>query len=343
MVGDSKTRRRSSEEGYMLVAVIFLLFLLVLTLSIALPRVREDIQRDRDVETMHRGKQYIRAIQLYYRKFHAYPPNIDALVKTNNIRFLRKRYLDPTTGKDDWKPIQFGQNKLPTAYGFFGQPLAGSTVGGIGLGGGTGLSGTNTPGGNGSPFGGGSSFGGGSNSGSSGSSFGGGSSSAGSTFSLGSSNSSSGANSANGGAAGSGSTSGGNGTDSGSGSSSGTDSGPTGPTFGGAGIIGYSPASPKQSVEVFKKKNHYNEWEFTYNPLADQQMMTGGNTGTIGQPAGGTNNPFGGTSGPGGTQPNGGGMGFGSSGASPTTPTAPTTPAPAPPAPTDPNSPSPQP
>ena len=60
---------------------------------------------------MHRGKQYRRAIQLYYRKFHAYPPNVDALVKTNEIRFLRKKYIDPMTGKDDWKPILYGQNK----------------------------------------------------------------------------------------------------------------------------------------------------------------------------------------------------------------------------------------
>ena len=63
------------------------------------------IQRDRDLETFHRGMQYRRAIQLYYRKFHAYPPNVDALVNTNDIRFLRKKYIDPMTGKDDWKPI----------------------------------------------------------------------------------------------------------------------------------------------------------------------------------------------------------------------------------------------
>src|SRR5580704_6220740 len=87
---------------------------------------------------MHRGKQYTRAIQLYYRKFNAYPPNIDALVKTNNIRFLRKRYIDPVTGKDDWKPILFGQNKAPLALGFFGDPLAGGAtpIAGTGPGGG---------------------------------------------------------------------------------------------------------------------------------------------------------------------------------------------------------------
>ena len=45
-----------------------------------------------------------------------------------------------------------------------------------------------------------------------------------------------------------------------------------GPTFGGAGIVGFAPASPKQSILVYKKKNHYNGWEFTYSPLSDMGM-----------------------------------------------------------------------
>ena len=121
----------------MLIAIFFMA-LLVISLAVAAPNIARSIQRDRDLETFHRGMQYRRAIQLYYRKFHAYPPNVDALVNTNDIRFLRKKYVDPITGKDDWKPIAFGQNKTPTAMGFFGQPLAGnaSTLAGIGPSGG---------------------------------------------------------------------------------------------------------------------------------------------------------------------------------------------------------------
>jgi len=81
-----------------------------------------DIERDREVEMVHRGKQYVRAIKLYYKKFGAYPPNMDALVKTNQIRFLRKRYKDPMTGKDDWRIIHVGENKVP-AMGLFGQTV----------------------------------------------------------------------------------------------------------------------------------------------------------------------------------------------------------------------------
>jgi hypothetical protein len=68
-----------------------------------------------------------------------------------------------------------------------------------------------------------------------------------------------------------------------------------GQTFGGGGIIGFSPNSPKQSILVYKTKNHYNEWEFVYDPLAEQ-MMQGGNSGTIGQPVANPATTFGGSS-----------------------------------------------
>ena len=142
-----RRRVRPSEEGYVLVAVMFMLAILIISLAIAEPIVKKDLQRDREIETMHRGKQYARAIKLYYKKFGAYPPSVDALLKTNEIRFLRKKYIDPTTGKDEWKPIRFGQNKAPTAMGFFGQPIGGSTVAGTGPSGGNGLTGSSTGGG----------------------------------------------------------------------------------------------------------------------------------------------------------------------------------------------------
>jgi type II secretory pathway pseudopilin PulG len=303
---------RPSEEGYVLVAVIFLMVILVISLSVAVPKVREDIQRDRDLETMQRGKQYIRAIQLYYRKFNAYPPNVDALIKTNNVRFLRKKYIDPTTGKDLWKPVLFGQNKTPLAMGFFGQPLAANGIAGIGPGGGSGLAGTMPGSGVASSTGSGL-F----NSGSTTSSTDAGNGANGTSGTSGTSGTDANGNPTSGTGSSTGSTSSSTGTGSsttGTGPASnsgiGSTSNGTGPTFGGAGIIGFSPGSPKQSILVYKKKNHYNEWEFLYSKLADQMIQTGGNTGLIGQPAGGANTPMGGT-------PMGG---------TPTMPTAPTTP-----------------
>ena len=290
----SKRRARPSEEGYVLVAVIFMMAILILSLAVAVPKVRQNIQRDRDEETMERGKQYIRAIQLYYRKFHAYPPNVDALVKTDNIRFLRKKYIDPTTGKDEWKPILFGQNKTPKAMGFFGQPLAGATLAGIGPAGGNinGTSGMNPGGGglfNSTPAT--------------------GATSTSTTTTTGTSDQS--------GTTGSGTTTP-TGTPAAPGPTTagpGTTSNPigSGQTFGGGGIIGFSPQGTKQSILIYKKKNHYNEWEFLYDPIMDQQMMGGSNVNT-GMPNGSNPaNNFGPTTTPAPTNP-------------PTSPTTPTSP-----------------
>jgi len=222
---------KSSEEGYVLLAVMFLLFLLTISLAIALPKMSKEIQRDRDLETMERGKQYIRAIRLYYRKFGAYPPNVDALVKpTNNIRFLRKKYVDPTTGQEDWKPIRLGQNKCPTAMGFFGQPLTGTSIAATGSSSSDSLFSTTT------------------------------STDTSSTSSTASSSTASSTTS----------------------SSTTSSTGLTGKTFGGAGIIGFSPNSPKQSILVYKKKNHYNEWEFVYDPIMEQLYTTSNIANTAG-------------------------------------------------------------
>jgi type II secretory pathway pseudopilin PulG len=112
-----------SEEGYVLAAVIILLAVIMIFLAAAAPKVKDDIRRDQELETMHRGRQYSRAIQLYYRRLRHYPASVDALEDTNLTRFLRKRYLDPLSGKDDWVPVLYGANKAPLTMGYFGQPL----------------------------------------------------------------------------------------------------------------------------------------------------------------------------------------------------------------------------
>ena len=109
MMNKAPIRRGPSEDGYILLWVIFLLAIFTISLSVAVPTISKEIERDRERETFERGMQYRRAIQLYYKKFHAFPPNVNALVNTNQIRFLRKKYIDPMTGKDVWKPILFGQ------------------------------------------------------------------------------------------------------------------------------------------------------------------------------------------------------------------------------------------
>ncbi|HJT89592.1 MAG TPA: hypothetical protein VJ732_17105, partial [Bryobacteraceae bacterium] len=326
--------RSSSEDGFTMVVVIFLLALFALAMAVAAPEMAKQIQLDREHETMERGKQYVRAIQLYYRKFHAYPPSIDALVDTNNIRFLRQKYKDPLTGKNDWRLIHFGQAKTQT-LGFFGKPLlgagtAGGSVlagvgpsggntpangmgGGAGLGGGSGIGGgsafgggSGIGGGMGSSFGGGtgSAFGGsGSSFGGTGSSFGGGGSMFGSSDSGNTGTTQGGTNGTTGAAGTAGSSGINNGSGTGLGGGMGAGLGGGDQSFGGAGIIGVAPPAEnsKQSLMIFKKKDHYKDWEFVYDPLTDIKTMGGGLMGQ--QPGGmqgqGTQGGFGSGSGSG--------------------------------------------
>jgi len=296
----SRGSSHADEEGFVLIAVIFLVALLTISLAIAMPKVIKQIQRDRELETMNRGKQYARAVRMYYKKFGSYPPNMDALVKpTNNIRFLRKKYSDPTTGKPDWKPIGVGMNKAPTVMGFFGKPL-----GGVGGGCGTNPAGTGSPQST-------SSFG--SSSSSSSSSFG---TTGSQTDASASSNCAGiGSNTNTSTPTGTGTTNptdpsaAGATTDTSSNSSaSGSAFGQNGQTFGGLGIMGFSPNSPKPSIMVYKTKHKYNEWEFVYDPQAEQLMMQSGLTGAGGN---GLSGQSGGMGGPGGNPGFGGNPGLG--------------------------------
>lgn len=109
----------------MLVAAVVMVALLLIALSVAAPVVARQLQRDREIESQHRMEEYVRAIQLYQRRFPGqYPPSIKALENTNNVRFLRHVYVDPLTGKADYKLIHLGEQKTKI-HVFFGQELDG--------------------------------------------------------------------------------------------------------------------------------------------------------------------------------------------------------------------------
>ncbi|MGD0548842.1 MAG: hypothetical protein ABR991_13650 [Terracidiphilus sp.] len=105
-----QVRHRGGESGYMLLGVIVLAAILAISLSVAAPQIAREIQRDRELECIHRGQQYARAIRLYYRHTGNFPTDIAQLENTNNLRFLRKRYIDPAT-RSEWKLVYQGEVK----------------------------------------------------------------------------------------------------------------------------------------------------------------------------------------------------------------------------------------
>lgn len=258
-----KTRRTRQEDGYVLLAILFALTVLIIALAAAAPKAATALQRAKEDELIHRGEQYQLAIRRFYRKFGRYPASIDQLENTNTIRFLRRRYLDPVTGKDDWKPIQYGQAR--PSLGFFGQKV--TTVGGVNpAGAGLGPSTLGTPTGG---------------SDSSNASAANGTTTDNSTASA--------AQSGNAPTANSGSATGANATSpSGSASNPFTPDQLTGRTFGGGAIVGFSVPVQKEALKVFEQKTHYNEWQFVYDPTMDPSLRGGIPAGVAGGIVGGT-------------------------------------------------------
>jgi len=136
--------RTNGESGFMLVYAVAMVAIVMIGTAVAVPVIAKQLRRDKEVESMHRMQQYVRAIQLYQRacKCTNYPPSIEALEKGTNVRFLRQRYVDPLTGKSDWRLIH---NPQTTVKGFFGQELAGM-VAGLGSAAGMSSGGTSMPG-----------------------------------------------------------------------------------------------------------------------------------------------------------------------------------------------------
>lgn len=104
-----------NQNGYMLLAVMLLIAVMLAMLAIEAPRIAQKIKRDKEQELINRGTEYAKAIKKYFHKNGAYPTSLEQLEDTNHIRFLRKKYTDPMTGEANWKVVHVGeaQIKLP--------------------------------------------------------------------------------------------------------------------------------------------------------------------------------------------------------------------------------------
>jgi type II secretory pathway pseudopilin PulG len=92
------------QRGYILLTLMLFVTLLAIASLAMVEKISFQMKRDREEELIHRGVQYSRAVRRFFKKFGRYPTRIEELENSNNVRFLRKRYKDPVTGKD-FKPL----------------------------------------------------------------------------------------------------------------------------------------------------------------------------------------------------------------------------------------------
>jgi type II secretory pathway pseudopilin PulG len=232
--------RAQSERGYVLLALLLFVALLSIGVFVSIQRVEFQIRRDREEELIHRGVQYSRAVRKYFKAFGRYPTRIEDLENTNNQRFLRRRYKDPITGKD-FKLLRMGDVQMS-----FGAPP------------GIPVSQMNNPQ-QGAPEA--------PDNDTQASSAAGPSAAEGESASPSSSPGAPSDASQTSQSAGSGSSVTPAPQQSAS-QSAGTSSSPQ--VFGGTGIVGVVSLSKARTIREFNKKNHYNQWQFIYDPTTDR-------------------------------------------------------------------------
>jgi type II secretory pathway pseudopilin PulG len=241
-------RRRRTEQGYILLMMMLFITLLAIGAAAIAPTIAFQVKRDREEEMIHRGVQYSRAIRRYVKKFGRYPTRMEELENTNNLRFLRRKYKDPITGQD-FKILHLGDVKLTFGAGIAGaSPIAGvPTLGGAAnLGGAQRLAAT---------------------------------AAMAATANAGLQNISQPESTDSKDSAATGNAQ--EKSDKAESQTEATSKSPfSGPVFGGGPIVGVASASKDKSIREFNKKNHYDQWQFIYDPSSDR----GGLLNTPAQP-----------------------------------------------------------
>ncbi|HLX70948.1 MAG TPA: type II secretion system protein, partial [Verrucomicrobiae bacterium] len=260
-------KRRSSkksEQGYVLITLIFMIAVLIIIAAVAAPKIEFQAKRDREEEMIHRGVQYSRAIRAFVKKVGRYPTRLEELDNTNQIKFLRRHYKDPITGKD-FRLLHQGEVQISFGAGIAGAAQLGANTlqgaqavqqqaagqiaqglaaanGGFGNTGGSSFNGLNAS----------NSSSSNSNSDQNGTPQNGqpGAPDANAATGDNSNNGQPGQNAANG--------------------NSNSNNGPNGQVFGGGAIVGVASTSKAKSIRIFNKKEHYNEWQFIYDPSTDR-------------------------------------------------------------------------
>lgn len=101
-------RRRQNEGGFALLLIFAIAAAAAILLYLEMPRAVFESARAKEEMLVERGEQFKVALRRFYTKTRRLPTSLDELENTNGIRFLRRKYVDPMTGKSEWRLIHLG-------------------------------------------------------------------------------------------------------------------------------------------------------------------------------------------------------------------------------------------
>lgn len=101
--------RRPRERGYTLLMLTFILAVLTVTISVALPYWSKQAQREQEEELIFRGLQYAEAIRVFRNRFGRLPVKLEELYEVKP-RSIRQLWKDPMTENGAWTLVFEGAN-----------------------------------------------------------------------------------------------------------------------------------------------------------------------------------------------------------------------------------------
>ncbi|NCO69027.1 MAG: hypothetical protein GW878_00680 [Acidobacteria bacterium] len=94
---------------------------MAIALTVAVQSVTFQQRREKEEELIFRGEQYVEAIRVFRTRNGRFPVSLDELWKAKP-RVIRKKFIDPMTGKADWRPVFLGQDGEQVHTGVPGVP-----------------------------------------------------------------------------------------------------------------------------------------------------------------------------------------------------------------------------
>jgi len=99
-----QAQARKSEQGHLMVGLVFFMAVLLILSTVAVQEFSQILRRDNEAEMMFRAQEIVRAIVRYQKDRGGYPTELKMLDEpgNQNQRFIRRMYDDPLTKDGKW-------------------------------------------------------------------------------------------------------------------------------------------------------------------------------------------------------------------------------------------------
>ena len=108
------------QRGFTYLTVLFIVAMMAGGLALIGEVWQTSNAREKEADLLHVGNEYRKAIERYYLSGRQYPKTLADLLKDprqpGTVRYLRRLYPDPITGKDEWGLVKSNDGGIAGIY-----------------------------------------------------------------------------------------------------------------------------------------------------------------------------------------------------------------------------------